>query len=348
MTRLWSISGERLEPLPTERLNSEDRLESWLEADIGILSSEILLVGRQVGTAHGGRIDLLGISADGSIAIIELKRDKTPRDIVAQVLDYASWVRRLDTPTVFEIADNYWRARGGSFVAAFEEKFGIAPPEPLNSSHSMIIVASALDPASQRIVEYLSQEHEIGINTAFFTIFRDGERQYLSADWLMDQDEVVERTERKVRAPWTGYLFANCGEGEHRSWEDMRRYGFIAAGQGAKYSKYMQKLREGDLIYAYRSGHGYVGFGRVTSEAVMVRDFLVNDARILDLPLNQPNMNENMADPEMSEYLVGVDWLKTVSVSDAKTFKGAFAIPSVVCKLTQPETLEFLAKELGS
>lgn len=131
----------------------------------------------------------------------------------------------------FEIADNYWRARGSSFVAAFEEKFGIAPPEPLNSSHRMIIVASALDPASQRIVEYLSQEHEIGINTAFFAIFRDGERQYLSADWLMDQDEVVERTERKVRAPWTGYLFANCGEGEHRSWDDMRKYGFIAAGR---------------------------------------------------------------------------------------------------------------------
>lgn len=90
MTKLWSISGDRLEPLLVERLNSEDRLEGWLEADIGILSSEILLIGRQVGTAHGGRIDLLGIGADGAISIIELKRDKTPRDIVAQVLDYAS------------------------------------------------------------------------------------------------------------------------------------------------------------------------------------------------------------------------------------------------------------------
>ncbi len=212
----------------------------------------------------------------------------------------------------------------------------------------MIIVASALDPASQRIVEYLSQEHEIGINTAFFAIFRDGERQYLSADWLMDQDEVVERTERKVRAPWTGYLFANCGEGEHRSWEDMRKYGFIAAGQGARYSKYMQKLREGDLIYSFRSKHGYVGFGRVTSEAVMVRDFTANGQKLLEFPLTQPNMNQNMNDPERSEYVVGVDWIKTVSVADAKTFKGAFAIPSVVCKLTQPATLEFLAKEFGS
>ena len=27
--------------------------------------------------------------------IIELKRDRTPRDVVAQALDYASWVRGL-------------------------------------------------------------------------------------------------------------------------------------------------------------------------------------------------------------------------------------------------------------
>jgi hypothetical protein len=135
---------------------------------------------------------------------------------------------------------------------------------------------------------------------------------------------------------------------EHRAWEDMRKYGFIAAGQGAKYSKYMQKLWEGDLIYAYRNRHGYVGFGCVTSETVMVRDFTANGHNLLELPLTQPNMNENMNDPEMSEYVVGVDWIKTVSVADAKTFKGAFAIPSIVVKLTQPATLEFLAKEFGS
>lgn len=348
MTRLWSIANERLQALPVERLNSEDRLESWLAENISILSDDLLLIGRQVTTAHGGRIDLLAIREDGALSIIELKRDKTPRDIVAQVLDYASWVRRLDTPQIHEIANVFWKAKNQAFVDAFKDKFDVFPPEPLNSSHSMIIVASALDPTSERIVEYLSQEHDIGINTAFFTIFGDGECQYLSADWLMDQEEVVERTESKVRAPWTGYKFVNCGEGLHRSWEDMRKFGFISAGQGWKYGKQMLRLAEGDLIYAYRSKQGYVGFGKVLTEAMMVNDFKIGGTPLLSQPLEQPNLSENSDDPELSEYVVGVDWIKTVQVSAAKTFPGAFAKPPIVCKLTDPATLEFLAKEFGS
>ncbi len=348
MTRLWGIEGDCLSALPVERLNSEDRLEGWLEADIGLLGEDLLLIGRQVATAHGGRLDLLGINSEGALSIIELKRDKTPRNIVAQVLDYASWVRRLDTPQVHDIADAFWKAKGSSFIKEFQRKFDSAPPEPLNTSHSMIIVASSLDPASERIVEYLSQVYEIGINTAFFTIFRDGERQYLSADWLMDQEEVVERTERRVRAPWTGYKFVNCGEGEHRSWEDMRKYGFVSGGQGQIYARYMQSLCEGDLIYVYRSRHGYVGFGKVITEPMMVKDFRVGEQLLLDLPLQNPNLSENSNDPERSEYVAGVSWTKTVPIADAKSFSGAFANPSVVCRLSHPATLAFLAKEFGS
>ncbi len=267
---------------------------------------------------------------------------------MAQVLDYASWVGRLDTPSVHAIADEYWRKKGRTFVAAFHAKFESYPPEPLNTAHSMIIVASSLDPATQRIVEYLSQEHDVGINTAFFTIFKDGERQYLAADWLMDQEVVVERTERKVKAPWTGYKFVNCGEGEHRSWEDMRKFGFVSAGQGWKYGKQMLLLAPGDLIYVFRKSHGYVGLGEVLSEAVMAREFRVEDTPLLSCNLIQPNLAKNCDDSEKSEYVVAVRWIKTVSVADARTFRGAFAVPNIVCKLSDPATLAFLKDEFGS
>lgn len=60
------------------------------------LSSEWMLIGRQEITSFGGRIDLLAIAPDGSLVLIELKRDRTPRDIVAQALDYAAWVDQLN------------------------------------------------------------------------------------------------------------------------------------------------------------------------------------------------------------------------------------------------------------
>ncbi len=348
MTRLWSIHGDTLANLAVERLNSEDRLESWLDADITILSDEILLFGRQVATDHGGRIDLLGIGADGVVSIIELKRDKTPRDIVAQVLDYASWVRRLDTPTIHAIAEAYWRNRGSTFAEAFEGKFGRLPPEPLNSSHSMIIVASGLDPASQRIVEYLSQEHDIGINTAFFKIFRDGERQYLSADWLMDQEEVSERTERKVRAPWTGFKYVNVGEGEHRCWEDMRKYGFVAAGHGNQWSRQLvERLVPEDKIYVYQKGAGYVGFGRVIESAIMAKDVEIDGRKLLDLPLVQAGLSHDRDDQELAEYVAKVEWSSTFDTNNAKRFPGAFSSTHVVCKLSDPATLAFLEKNFA-
>jgi hypothetical protein len=73
----------------------------------------------------------------------------------------------------------------------------------------MLIVASAMDPSSKRIVEYLSQVHGLAINTAFFNIFADGDHRYLSAGWLMDQQEVVERSEIRVSAPWSGVWYAS-------------------------------------------------------------------------------------------------------------------------------------------
>ena len=48
MTRLWNINGEKLVSLAVERLDSEDRLEAWLEADIGLLGDDLLVIGRQV------------------------------------------------------------------------------------------------------------------------------------------------------------------------------------------------------------------------------------------------------------------------------------------------------------
>jgi RecB family endonuclease NucS len=71
-------------PVP---MPDEARLEKVLEQDIGILGLDVMLIGRQLTTAFGKRVDLLAITAEGDLVVIELKRDRTPREIVAQVLD---------------------------------------------------------------------------------------------------------------------------------------------------------------------------------------------------------------------------------------------------------------------
>ena len=80
-----------------------------------ILSSHWMLIGRQEVTSHGGRIDLLAIAPDGSLVLIELKRDRTPREIVAQALDYASWVA----------------AHSGAAEDCVSEESGVRDPTPI-------------------------------------------------------------------------------------------------------------------------------------------------------------------------------------------------------------------------
>jgi hypothetical protein len=63
----------------------------------------------------------------------------------------------------------------------------------------------------------------------FFNVFEANGQEWLTTDLLLDQEEVEECSERKVRPPWSGYFFVNAGLDDNRSWEDNRKHGFIAA-----------------------------------------------------------------------------------------------------------------------
>lgn len=344
MTRLFRIEGSRLVPASPSRLAREELLEDWVRQDPSIIGLDCLVLGRQVITGFGARIDLLVMQRGGDLVIIELKRDRTPRDVIAQALDYASWIATLSTADVHDLASRYL---GRRLQDAYRERFDEALPETVNASHSIVIVASQLDPSSRRIVEYLSSRGGVAINTAFFSILGLADQQYLATDWLLDQEEVVERVVRRTRAPWSGLYYVNVGEGPHRSWEDMRRYGFLSAGYGRKFSSRLALLSPDDRICAYQSGAGYVGYGVVTSTAVMVREFETSDGMLLDQTLQQPNLAHDRDDPELAEYAVGVEWRKSFSVTDARTFPGVFANQHIVCKLSDEKTVAFLVKEFG-
>ena len=49
-----------------------------------------MIIGRQINTAFGKYIDIQAMNSEGNLVVIELKRNRTPREVVAQTLDYAS------------------------------------------------------------------------------------------------------------------------------------------------------------------------------------------------------------------------------------------------------------------
>ena len=143
-----------------------------------------------------------------------------------------------------------------------------------------------------------------------------------------------------------GIYYFNVGEGQHRTWADCRKYGFLSAGQGRIWGEQTQALRVEDIVVAYLSRKGYVGVGVVTEPAVMARDFRVNGKRLDELDLVCKRIMENADDPEKAEYPVRVEWKASCDAHEAKWArnKGLFTARMARASLQhQPKTIDFVS-----
>jgi len=349
-TEMWRIDNG-LEKVSFSSFEAEKKLESILDKDISIIDPGLMVIGRQVTTSFGKYIDLLAIDSEGHLAILELKRDKTPRDVVAQTLDYASWAQGLTYDDIIKIYATYDTTR--DFESAFEEKFGSPPPDTLNEDHRLLIVAAELDNHTERIVNYLSTNYGVPINAVFFQYFKEGQSEYLSRSWLIDPVQVETQASKVVKSrgkeQWNGVdYYVSFGEGSRRNWEDAVKYGFIAAGGGKWYSNTLSLLPIGARVFVCIPKVGYVGVGIVKEEVTPINDFMVDaDGKlipILQLPLKAPEMSKDSNDLELSEYLVRVDWVNTKPVDEAVWEKGMFANQNSACKLRNKFTVERLTE----
>ncbi|GAB3849273.1 endonuclease NucS domain-containing protein [Nesterenkonia populi] len=122
---MWRIDGDSPQRLPSGLLPSEAQLEDFLERDPSLLGEKLLVIARQLRTPHGKLIDLLALDGDGNLHVLELKRDRTPREVVAQILDYGSWVTELGREKIAEIAAEHLDTE---LEQAFAEVFDAPPP----------------------------------------------------------------------------------------------------------------------------------------------------------------------------------------------------------------------------
>lgn len=337
---VWKISGSKPESVSIINLDKEKELEDLIFSDIGILNSDWLLIGRQVLTSFNKYIDLLAIDRNGSLIIIELKRDKTPRDVVAQALDYASWITHLEQDEVIEIYKSFtikYQQKEQSLEKAFYNKYNDdLTEEILNQGHQMVIVASSLDSSTERIVKYLS-DSDIPINVVFFKVFIDNNNKYLSRAWLIEPIETEENsTHKDQQGIWNGEYYVSFGEGDSRKWEDAQKYNFISAGGGIWYSQTLSYLEPNDRIWVNIPKTGYVGVGKVLERVKKADQFYImvngSEKNIYDLELTANYHKENINDDDTAEYFVKVEWIKHVDKKNAVKEIGFFGNQNSVCK----------------
>ena len=332
-------------------------IQEWIEKSPTILGEELLVIGKEVILPSGKRLDLLCVDKAAALVIVELKRDDSGASVEWQAIKYASYCSNFLPEEIFRQYAVYLGKAEIDASKAIEE-FIDGDIESLNSEQRIVLASKEFN---SEVISAVLWLREFGVDIQCTRL-----APYLDADGVLfikpetiiplpEAKDYIERKEIKQRkvasasGEWTGCWFVNVGEGPHRTWEDNLKFGFIGAGQGKSYSSALHRLSVGDHIYAYMKGLGYVGFGEVNSPAMMIRDFIVpgSNTPLLEAGLKAERPDENSDDEELSEWVVGVRWIKTAPKAQAKTFAGVFANQNIVCKLRHEQTLKFVQQEFG-
>ena len=345
---IWSLDDK--EQLQPAELINEKELEHILAEHIEILDADWLLIGRQVRTVAGKFIDLLCMDHDGDLIVVELKKDLTPREVTAQAIDYASCMADL---TLDQLAELYLQFSGGTVTLndAYKSKYGAdLDEESINKNVKMVIVAAKMDDSTERIIRYLRDKYEVDINIMFFSVVLCGSKRLISRAWF-EEDVEEQRPAPKSIRKWNQEYYVSFGSGT-RCWSDARKYGFISAGGGTWYSNTLKLLSPGDRIWVNIPHTGYVGVGIVKSETKQAKDTLftvgivkseTKQAKdtLFTVDGKQVGFSElqmqgeylySLDEPENAEYVVQVDWIKTVPESQAVKEVGFFGNQNSVCR----------------
>lgn len=92
----WQIStDDRPRRLRQDREFLERHLETWITNDPSLLGSDLRWVSRQLTLPDRSRLDLLGLSMDGTWVIVELKHGSVGSGTIAQALHYLLEISKM-------------------------------------------------------------------------------------------------------------------------------------------------------------------------------------------------------------------------------------------------------------
>lgn len=345
---LYSLESKKM--LESGEFTSEKELESLLCENIDLLDPNWLVIGQQIITRNGKILDLLCIDRGYKLIVLELKKDLTPREVTAQVIEYASYIAEMKTEGLASAYEAYAEKHPGipkSLDKAFQAKFGVELDESqIDTVPRMVIVAAKMDDGTEHIIRYLRQTYSVDINILFFQIYKHGEERLLSRVWFEENVEIEAKAE--YNSKWNREYYISFGEDDFRKWEDACKFGFVSAGGGKWYTQTLKMLHNGDRIWVNIPHTGYVGVGIVQADVQQASEagWEVNGVftEMKQMPL-RGNYFYNADNAEEAEYIVPVKWITTVPIQAAVKETGFFGNQNTVCRPTT-EKWEFTVKRL--
>lgn len=179
-----------------DSIDYEKYFESWLENTPSMLldddesTNTVLWIGRQVSASVGDSEkfpDMIGIDSSGDLVIVELKKGRTPRDIIAQILEYASWGALLSYDDLNDIARSYYSKdknnSNKSLLEIYREVFNLQEDEcdklAFNMNQKLYIVAEQTSLSVRQVCEYLRNNFKMNINILEYQVLKSKDDEFL-------------------------------------------------------------------------------------------------------------------------------------------------------------------------
>lgn len=365
---LYRIQEGSLTPVGTSRFADDDikerqDLQRMLREAIEIIAPGAMVLAEEFSDWEDSkrRVDLLCLDEDANLVVVELKRTESGGHMDLQSIRYAAMVAAMTFDRAVHAHERYLASIGADDVAEERllEFLGWDEPREDEFARDVRIVLVSADFSTEITTAVLWLiDRGLDIRCVRMFPYRLDDEVLISVEQLIplpsaekyqvrsQEKSIGIRRSRMGGGGFTGYWFVNVGEhngsGNHRSWDDARKHGFISAG--GKSVEQLAELQPGDRLFAYRKGYGYVGAGVVTSSATLWDEFIALEGKpITELPLAEPE-NPAHDDPSRREHCIGVRWVRAVDREQA--IKAAFRRPTA-CKIRDAALVSDLMAGFG-
>lgn len=150
----------------------EQEIEELAWRNLDEVTGEELFPVRRQARVSGGIVDIVALTRQGEVAVIEVKRS-VDRSQLAQCLEYAGWAR---TTSLDELAGMY-HAGTASFWEDWQDFTSTSEPVRVQRNPLVVLIAQDFDARTRSALEYLT-EHSVPVKVVGVTVYQssDGSR----------------------------------------------------------------------------------------------------------------------------------------------------------------------------
>ena len=135
-------------------------IQEWVAANPSILGEDLLIIGKEFSgfDRTNERLDLLAVDADGTLVVIELKRDHSGSDAHWQAIKYASYFRQAKQEDIVRMLADYSKESEDAAENVLLQHIGADDLGALNNDQRIILASHRFAPEVTSAALWLNEK----------------------------------------------------------------------------------------------------------------------------------------------------------------------------------------------